>query len=107
LRKIKTAVIGTGFIGPAHIEALNRIGGVEVLLQLHQAMILVQEVCPEIFIPKVYNTWQEVIEDKEVEVIHNCTPNHLHYEINKAAIEAGKHIISEKPLLLLLRNLQS
>src|SRR5690606_13911095 len=51
-------------------------------------------------IPKVYNTWHEIIDDKEVEVIHNCTPNYLHFEINKAAIEAGKHIISEKPLTI-------
>jgi predicted dehydrogenase len=100
LKKIKAAVIGTGFIGPAHIEALYRIGGVEVTAVTSGDDPGARSISDKFSIPSVYNTWQEVIEDNDVEVIHNCTPNHLHFEINKAAIEAGKHIISEKPLTI-------
>jgi predicted dehydrogenase len=100
LKKIKTAVIGTGFIGPAHIEALYRIGGIEVAAVTSGDDPGAKKIAEKYFIPKVYNNWQDVINDNEIEVIHNCTPNHLHYEINKAAITAGKHIISEKPLTL-------
>jgi len=99
-RIIKAAVIGTGFIGPAHIEALRRIGGVEVIAVTSGSAEGAKIIAQKYSIPKVYNTWHEIIDDKEVEVIHNCTPNYLHFEINKAAIEAGKHIISEKPLTI-------
>ena len=49
-------------------------------------------------IPKYYGDWQELISDPEIEVIHNCTPNNLHFEINKFALKAGKPVVSEKPL---------
>ncbi|HEX2866958.1 MAG TPA: Gfo/Idh/MocA family oxidoreductase [Ignavibacteriales bacterium] len=100
MKKIKAAVIGTGFIGPAHIEALRRIGSVEVhgiaSLDLQGARSLAEKYS----IPKVYDKWQDAVSDKEIDVIHNCTPNNLHFEINKAALKEGKHVISEKPLTL-------
>ncbi len=97
---IKAAVIGTGFIGPAHLEALRRIGGVDVIAI---ASIEYEKACSladRFSIPRVYRNWEEVIGDSDVEVVHNCTPNNLHYVINRAAILAGKHIVSEKPLTL-------
>jgi predicted dehydrogenase len=100
MRTIKAAVIGTGFIGPAHIEALRRIGGVEVIAVTSGDDPGAKNIGEKYGIKKVYNTWQEVVSDEDVEVIHNCTPNYLHYEINKAALLAGKHIISEKPLTI-------
>lgn len=100
MKIIKAAVIGTGFIGPAHIEALRRIGGIQVIAVASIEKEKAEKLAEEFSIPKVYGKWEQVIEDKEIEVIHNCTPNNLHYEINKAAILAGKHIISEKPLTI-------
>lgn len=49
-------------------------------------------------IPKWYENGFALIEDPNVEIIHNCTPNHLHYPLNKSALNAGKHLLSEKPL---------
>ena len=100
MENIKAAVIGTGFIGPAHIEALRRIGGVDVVAVTSGDNEGAKAVAEKYSIAKVFSTWEEIIDDKEVQVIHNCTPNYLHYEINKAAILAGKHIISEKPLTI-------
>jgi predicted dehydrogenase len=97
---IKAAVIGTGFIGSAHIEALRRIGGVDVVSITSGDNDGAKALAEKYSIAKVFSTWEEIIDDKEVQVIHNCTPNYLHYEINKAAILAGKHIISEKPLTI-------
>ncbi len=42
--------------------------------------------------------YQKLLEDEEIEVIHNCTPNFMHFEVNKRVMEAGKKLISEKPL---------
>lgn len=100
MRRIKTAVIGSGFMGGAHIEALQRIGGVDVVAIASDDKAGASELQSKYDIPKYYEDWQEVMKDDEVEVIHNCTPNFLHFKINKAAIEAGKHILSEKPLTL-------
>jgi predicted dehydrogenase len=100
MSKIKAGVIGTGFIGPAHIEALRRVPGVQVVALASAEKEKADKIADNFFIPKSYSTWEELINDREVEVVHNCTPNNLHFEINKAAILAGKHVISEKPLTI-------
>jgi len=100
MKKIKVGVIGTGFIGPAHIEALRRVGGIEIKAVASSEKEKADKIAEDFFIPNVYSSWEELINDKEIEVVHNCTPNNLHFEINKAAILAGKHIISEKPLTI-------
>lgn len=97
---IKAAVIGTGFIGPAHIEALRRVGGIEVVAVASHKLERAKALAERLAIPKAYGGWEEPVRDKEIEVIHNCTPNHLHFEINKAAMLAGKHVVSEKPLTI-------
>jgi predicted dehydrogenase len=100
MSKIKAGVIGTGFIGPAHIEALRRVPGVQVMAVASSEKEKADKIAEDFFISKSYETWEELINDKEVEVVHNCTPNNLHFEINKATILAGKHVISEKPLTI-------
>ncbi len=98
MKTIKTGIIGTGFIGPAHIEALRRIPGVEVVAIADISQEKADDAAKRLFIPKAYGNWKELIRDKDIEVIHNATPNYLHYEINLAIIGAGKHVLSEKPL---------
>ncbi len=100
MKKIKVGVIGTGFIGPAHIEALRRVGGIEINAIASNEKEKADKIAEDFNIPKSYSSWEELINDKEIEVVHNCTPNNLHFEINKAAIIAGKHIVSEKPLTI-------
>lgn len=100
MRTIKATVIGTGFIGPAHIEALRRIGGVEIVAISSLETDKVSQLAGKYGISKTSSDWQSLMEDPEIEVIHNCTPNNLHFQINKAAILSGKHIVSEKPLTM-------
>ncbi|MFV2069673.1 MAG: Gfo/Idh/MocA family protein, partial [Pirellulales bacterium] len=52
----------------------------------------------ELSIPKAYGNYHDLLADPEVEVVHNCTPNHLHFDVNRDIMAAGKHVISEKPL---------
>ncbi len=100
MKTIKAAVIGTGFIGPAHVESLRRIGGVEVVAVASSDPARAKVLAERYAIPKAYGGWKAVIADNEIQVVHNCTPNNLHFEINQAAILAGKHIVSEKPLTM-------
>jgi len=100
MKTVTAAIIGTGFIGPAHVEALRRIGGVHIAALCSNEPERGKEIASMYGIPRVYDRWEELVADRDIDVVHNCTPNNLHYSINRAVLLAGKHIISEKPLTM-------
>lgn len=100
MEKIKVGIIGTGFIGPTHIEAIRRLGFVEVVGLAETTQEMAEKKTAELGIPKAYGDYREMLQDPEIKVVHNCTPNHLHFAINKEIILAGKHVVSEKPLAM-------
>lgn len=100
MNTIKAAVLGTGMMGPAHIEALRRCEGIDVVAVGSRSLQRAQNLADRYGISKAYDDWRKLLADDEIEVVHNCTPNNLHFEINKAAMQAGKHVVSEKPLTL-------
>ncbi|OAS23459.1 Gfo/Idh/MocA family protein [Paenibacillus oryzisoli] len=100
MKKIKAAIIGAGFIGKAHLEAIRRLGYVEVVAIGQSSEKHAEEYAKSLHIPKAYGNYMDLLQDDEIEVVHNCTPNHLHYEINKQTLLHGKHLLSEKPLTL-------
>src|SRR3989304_467863 len=100
MTRIKTGIIGTGFIGPAHVEALRRLGYVEVVAVAERGQELAEAKAAALSIPKAYGDYHELLADPEIQVVHNCTPNHLHFSITKEILAAGKHIVSEKPLAM-------
>ncbi|WP_025763558.1 Gfo/Idh/MocA family protein [Dyadobacter tibetensis] len=97
MKKIKVGVVGTGFIGPAHIEALRRLPNVEVAALCEVTAELAREKADVLGIERAY-TFDELLKQDDIESIHICTPNFLHYSQSKAALLAGKHVICEKPL---------
>ncbi len=100
MKEIKTAIIGSGFMGGAHIEALKRIGGVRIEMIASDDIKSGKTLADKYSVPKFISDWKKAMISSDVDVVHNCTPNHLHFEINKAAIQNNKHIISEKPLTI-------
>lgn len=100
MAKIKAGIIGMGFIGVSHIEAIRRIGFAELVAVADVNYELAKKKADEYDIPKCYRTVEELLADEEITVVHNCTPNNLHLEINEKIIKAGKHIFSEKPLAM-------
>lgn len=100
MEKIKVGIIGTGFIGPTHIEAIRRLGFVEVVGLAETSQETAEKKAVELGIPKAYGDYREMLKVSEIQVVHNCTPNHLHFAINKEIILAGKHVVSEKPLAM-------
>jgi Predicted dehydrogenases and related proteins len=97
MKQIKAAVVGTGFIGPAHIEALRRIPNVEVAALSEATIDLAKEKSTALGISRYY-TFDELLKQDDIQCIHICTPNFLHYPQAKAVLEAGKHVVCEKPL---------
>jgi predicted dehydrogenase len=94
---IKAAIVGTGFIGPAHLEALRRIPYVEVTALVEVNQELADEKAKLLGIPNAY-TFDDMLKQSDIDVVHICTPNFLHFAQAKAVLLAGKHVICEKPL---------
>ena len=92
-------VAGTGFIGPAHIEALRR-NGLNVLGLAEQNQELAEEKAAQLVIPRAYGSLEAMLEDPDIHVVHLATPNYLHHPHAKAALLAGKHVVCEKPLAM-------
>lgn len=98
MNKIKVGIIGMGYIGESHIEAVCRIGLCELYAIADTNAELAQKKADYYGIEKCYTTVDELLNDPNIDAVHNCTPNFLHLEINKKIIKSGKHLFSEKPL---------
>jgi predicted dehydrogenase len=88
-------VVGTGFIGAVHVEALRRLG-VEVAGVVGSS----PERARAKTLAPVIDSYEQLLADERVDVVHLTTPNHLHYPQVKEALEAGKHVVCEKPLAM-------
>lgn len=97
MEKIKVGVVGTGFIGPAHIEALRRLPNIEVAALCEVTEELARQKADALGIERSY-VFEELLQQEDITSVHICTPNFLHYAQSKAALLAGKHVICEKPL---------
>lgn len=94
---IGAAVIGSGFIGTVHIEALRRLG-VRVHGVLGSDPERGRHAAERIGLPRAYDSLEALLDDPEVDVVHVTSPNQLHYPQVKAILAAGRHVICEKPL---------
>lgn len=95
---LRAGIIGTGFIGPVHLEALRRIGiPVTALCDLPDR---VRAAAARFGIPGAYGDYRELLRSPEVDVVHIASPNRFHAEMALAALRAGKHVVCEKPLAL-------
>ncbi len=99
MNRIGTAVVGAGFIGPVHVEALRRLGiMVRGILGCDRAES--DSARQTLGLPKAYQSLDEILADDAVDAVHLAVPNVLHYEFAKKVLEAGKHVMCEKPLAM-------
>lgn len=97
MKKLNAGVIGVGFIGAAHIEALRRLHQIEVKSIVDETEDA-EKKAKQLGIDSWYSDYKEMLADPEIDCVHICTPNHLHFEMAKNALLADKHVICEKPL---------
>ena len=71
MRTIKVGIIGTGFIGPAHVEALRRLGSVEVVGLAESNPGLAEEKARLLRIPQAYGDYRDLLKHSRIEAIHN------------------------------------
>src|SRR6516164_829963 len=99
-KKFGVGLVGPGFIANHHVDAVRRLGYAEIVALADVSVERAQAKAAQLNIPYAYGSAEELIAHPGIEVIHNTTPNHLHFPVSMAAINAGKHIVSEKPLAL-------
>jgi len=96
--QLRAGIIGTGFIGPVHLEALRRLGvRVMALCDLPER---VRAAADRFGIPEAFGDYRQLLRSPAVDVVHIASPNRLHCPMALAALQAGKHVICEKPLAM-------
>ena len=93
MKKLKAAVFGTGFVGRVHVEAIRRLGNVEVYAIGVGPEDDAARLGAELHVAKVSQDYRKLLEDPAIDAVHVCTPNALHFPIVKAALEAGKRVV--------------
>jgi phthalate 4,5-cis-dihydrodiol dehydrogenase len=101
--RAEAAIIGLGFVGKAHLEALRRLG-IPVRGILGSSPERTREAAEELGISRAYSSLHELVSDSGITAVHICSPNQVHHDQSKAALEAGKHVMCEKPLALTLKD---
>ncbi|MCC7372559.1 MAG: Gfo/Idh/MocA family oxidoreductase [Chloroflexi bacterium] len=99
-KQLRVGIVGVGFVGAAHVDAVRRIPGAEVVAVASSTPDRARRHADELGIPRAYADYRGLLADPEIDVVHNCTPNVWHFPINQAIVEAGKACFSEKPLTM-------
>jgi predicted dehydrogenase len=97
--QLNAAIVGLGFVGRAHLEALRRLG-ISVQGVLGSTPERAMKMCESLGLPRAYSSLDELAADPLVHVVHLCTPNNLHFQEASTLLRAGKHVLCEKPLAL-------
>lgn len=97
--RIGVAIAGTGFMGWVHAEALRRVG-VRLVGVLGSSPEKSDQAAARYGADRAYGSYDEMLADDAVHAVHINTPNRLHVEMATAALEAGKHVMCEKPLAM-------
>jgi len=100
MTRIGMGLVGAGFVGPHHIDAVRRLGFVDVVAVAGSSDESGRAKAESLGVRKGYGSYQALLDDPEVQVVHNATPNYLHYEVTSAALAKGKHVVSDKPLAM-------
>jgi predicted dehydrogenase len=99
-KRLGMGLVGAGFVGPHHVDAVRRLGFVDIVAVAGSSKASAQAKADALHIDKAYGSYEELLNDPAVQVVHNATPNYLHYAVNAAAIAKGKHVVSDKPLAM-------
>jgi predicted dehydrogenase len=93
-------LIGPGFVAAHHIDAVRRLGYVDVVAIASSSLDSARKKADEYGVAKAYGSCEELIADPDVQVVHNTTPNYLHAAVIRATLARRKHIVSDKPLAM-------
>ena len=107
MKKIKVAIFGIGFMGRVHTDALRRLGHVEVVGVAGRTGEAARRFADSMGIERSTGDYRDLLAGDDVDAVHICAPNALHAEMAIASLEAGKHVLCEKPLASTVAEAQS
>jgi predicted dehydrogenase len=99
-QRIGMGLVGPGFIAQHHIDAVRRLGDVDVVAIAGSTLASAERKAAELKVERSYGSFDELVNDPAIHVVHNTTPSYLHVPVTLAALRAGKHVISDKPLAM-------
>jgi predicted dehydrogenase len=97
-KPIRTAIFGTGFMGRVHLETLRRVEFVEAAAIAGRNEEAARRLGAGFSIPTIATDYRDVLRDPALDAVHICTPNAQHFMMAKDSLQAGKHVLCEKPL---------
>jgi predicted dehydrogenase len=98
MKTIRTAILGTGFMGRVHLEAVQRVESVEAAAIFGRNDDATARLAAAFSVPKASSDYRELFRDPAIDAVDICTPNAQHFAMAKEALQAGKHVLCEKPL---------
>lgn len=99
MKKIRWGVLSTALIGTAKvIPAMQRGQYCQVIGLASRELAKAQETAASLGIPRAYGSYEDLLADPDIDAVYNPLPNHLHVPWSIRALEAGKHVLCEKPI---------
>lgn len=98
MARIGMGIVGAGFVGPHHVDAVRRLGFVDIVAVAGSSEESGRHKAAQLGARKGYGSYEALVADPDVHVVHVATPNSLHYAVTSAALANGKHVVSDKPL---------
>ncbi len=101
MKKVRWGIISTAKIGMEHVTpAMQRGDYSEVTAIASRQLAAAQEAAKTLGIPKAYGSYEAMLADPDIDAVYNPLPNHLHVPLSIQALEAGKHVLCEKPIAM-------
>ena len=98
--RLRAAIVGTGFVGPHHVDAVRRGGYADVAAIVDRDPDRGPRMARTLGVERAVLDLAAVLRDPSIDVVHICTPNQTHVEFARAVMEAGKHVVVEKPIAI-------
>ncbi|MBU4285472.1 MAG: Gfo/Idh/MocA family oxidoreductase, partial [Verrucomicrobia bacterium] len=98
MKTVSIAIVGLGSIAEYHLRAFRKTEGCRLHAVMSRKRETVERVVKDYDVEQGYVRWEDVLTDADVEAVVLCTPNDTHYAMTVQALNAGKHVLVEKPL---------
>ena len=98
--RLGMGLVGPGFISQHHLDSVRRVGDVDIVGIAGSSPESAQRKAKELKAGHGFASYEELVNDPAIDVVHNTTPSYLHVPVTLAALKAGKHVITDKPLAM-------
>ncbi|MEO0509789.1 MAG: Gfo/Idh/MocA family oxidoreductase [Verrucomicrobiota bacterium] len=101
------SIIGCGRIAPNHVDAFQRLPHIELVAVVDKDATLAQDFATKNQIPRVIDSYESLLADESIDSISLCVPHYLHVPMATQALQAGKHVLIEKPPAISMEEIDS